>query len=409
MANLDFEDKEKRITESMQHLNCVKAERDFYTNLIELAKESLRVHPLQKLSKCRPCSFNGLTHVSFDFAQQVHVPNLPDQPGPIFFLTPYKLGLFGINNEAAQIQINYIIPECSQTGKGANTVISLLHHFLDNFTLGEDNLYLHADNCVGQNKNNCVMAYLCWRVIVGLNKTINISFLPVGHTKFSPDGGFGIIKSKFRRNEVCCAADMVECIENSTPITKMNRAQLVGNEAGEMFVNTYDWTKKFKEFKTIPSIKRYHHFSFSCEKEKFVQCKEYTTSDYVNFCLLNTKCNPSSEVLSLIEPEGLSTDRQWYLYETIRPLVPTRAQDIICPKPVSLRHTFAQTRSKNARESSKKKSDSVEDVEGVSTHKRKPQCCSYCHKTGHINRVINGVPACPDRRNQSATDDESDN
>ena len=42
------------------------------------------------------------------------------------------------------------------TGEGANTIISRAHHYLANHGLGEANLFLHADNCVGQNKNNTV-------------------------------------------------------------------------------------------------------------------------------------------------------------------------------------------------------------------------------------------------------------
>ncbi len=54
-------------------------------------------------------------------------------------------------------QVNYLIGEASDTGKGANTVISLLHHFLGHHALGEVELKLHSDNCFGQNKNNMVL------------------------------------------------------------------------------------------------------------------------------------------------------------------------------------------------------------------------------------------------------------
>ena len=47
--------------------------------------------------------------------------------------------------------------EADDTGKGANTVISFLHHFLHHHGLGESELAFHADNCTGQNKNNTVL------------------------------------------------------------------------------------------------------------------------------------------------------------------------------------------------------------------------------------------------------------
>jgi hypothetical protein len=153
LSNLDDDAKIKRVQASMTHLQQVKVEREVYTEAIEHAPASLKIHPTKLLATYELCSFDGMTHISFDFAQQVHIPHFPHQPGPIFFLTPYKLGIFGINNEAARSQFNYIIPETVQTGKGANAVvISLVHHYLSNYSLDETDLYIHADNCVGQNK-----------------------------------------------------------------------------------------------------------------------------------------------------------------------------------------------------------------------------------------------------------------
>ena len=52
-------------------------------------------------------------------------------------------------------QVNYLIDEAVNTGKGANSIISMLHHYLEHHSLGESDLTLHADNCSGQNKNRC--------------------------------------------------------------------------------------------------------------------------------------------------------------------------------------------------------------------------------------------------------------
>ena len=97
-----------------------------------------------------------------------------------------KCGIFGVSCEATSNQINYLINESDDVGKGANATISLVHHYLQNHSLKEKHL-LHADNCVGQNKNNMVVQYLAWRVIAGLSETIELSFMLVGHTKFAPD------------------------------------------------------------------------------------------------------------------------------------------------------------------------------------------------------------------------------
>lgn len=50
-------------------------------------------------------------------------------------------------------QANYLIPESVDVGKGSNLIVSLFHHYLENFSSGEKTMYTHADNCGGQNKN----------------------------------------------------------------------------------------------------------------------------------------------------------------------------------------------------------------------------------------------------------------
>ena len=55
---------------------------------------------------------------------------------------------------------------------------------------------LHADNAVGQNKNNTMMQCLCWR-ITGKRLKITISFMIAGHTKFAPDRFLGLLKKSY--------------------------------------------------------------------------------------------------------------------------------------------------------------------------------------------------------------------
>ena len=69
-------------------------------------------------------------------------------------------------------------------GKGANATVSMIDHYLANHGQKEDHLHLHAESCVGQNKNNCLIQYLLCRVMLG-HKTAVLSFMLPGHTKFA--------------------------------------------------------------------------------------------------------------------------------------------------------------------------------------------------------------------------------
>ena len=82
------------------------------------------------------------------------------------------------------LQINYLIDEAVNVGKGAIAIISMLNHFFATYGPRERVVHLHADNCEGQNKSCYMMYYLMWHVLTGLHNEITISFLLVGHTKF---------------------------------------------------------------------------------------------------------------------------------------------------------------------------------------------------------------------------------
>ena len=131
------------------------------------------------------CTLTTTMHYSFDFAQQVHIPSNPMQPRPIYFKTLRKCAIFGVMCKAIPWQVNYLVDEASDVGKGANTTISYVHHYFKNHGLGETSAHLHADNCSRQNKNNYFMWYLAWRTILQLHYSIRYSFLIAGHQIWS--------------------------------------------------------------------------------------------------------------------------------------------------------------------------------------------------------------------------------
>ena len=90
------------------------------------------------------------------------------------FKTPRKCGIFGVCIEGSNTQLSYLIDEAHTCGKGVNSIVSMIHHYLQHFIHSEENIRLQADNCVGQ---NTMVGYLAWRVMVGLSRSCELSFM----------------------------------------------------------------------------------------------------------------------------------------------------------------------------------------------------------------------------------------
>lgn len=231
----------------------------------------------------------------------------------------------GLHTILLTIQINYLIDEASATGKSANTVISLLHHFFSTHSFGESSVHLHADNCSGQNKNRHVIAYLMWRVLTSRHKQITLSFLIVGHTKFSPDTCFGMIKRLYRRTFIGCLDDIAKVVSKSSVV---NEPQLVGAQDGSTIVPMYDWATYFDGNTTkVSGIKKYQHFRFTSEHPGVVYLKTSQGATEKEFSVLKKHHDLLESFPRLITPAGLSPERQLYLYEKIHEF---------CPEEVSL-------------------------------------------------------------------------
>ena len=278
-ANLPESQKAEVVKEQEAHLRMAAGERDFYKSCCKATKDDLLEH-LQDIDfseKRAACSLEGTVHYSYDYAQQLHYPADPYQPGPIYFKTPRKCGLFGVCCEAIPRQVNFLIDEVVLTGKGANSTISYVHYFFERHGLGETFAQIHADNCRAQNKNNAFMWYYLWRVMTGLHHTINYNFLLAGQTKFAPDWCFGLAKQRTRRTFISSLFDIARAIEDSATV---NTAELAGLHNGTVLIPTYDWMSYFETFfKKIPHLKTYHHFRFDKDFPGTVFCKQYWSSE----------------------------------------------------------------------------------------------------------------------------------
>ena len=142
------------------HLRQAKMEREYYNSQVKAVVAAWK-SPNPRIA-----------NYSYDFMQQIHYLYNAQQTGPEYFKMTRKRGLFGVCNDGIQQMVLYLVDEAANPGKGADCVISLLHHYLAQYGQGEKSVYMHADNCVAQNKNNANVQYLLWRVLTGKHWTL---------------------------------------------------------------------------------------------------------------------------------------------------------------------------------------------------------------------------------------------
>ena len=108
-------EKKISVTENyLTHLSRAKEERNYYNNNIIRAVEDGKRNPNKTKTQISFKSFEGSAHITYDWAQNVHVPYSPQQVGTLFFKSPRKVHLFGVCNTGNfphTEQTNYVIDE----------------------------------------------------------------------------------------------------------------------------------------------------------------------------------------------------------------------------------------------------------------------------------------------------------
>lgn len=181
----------KLLSEWRDRIELAQDECQFYNTCAVKAKDATEVEGDEL----------EFSHMTFGFSENFALPYHARQPGPVYFKVMLRINDFGVMNEGLQKQHHYLYTEAQCIGSdnskshGPNNVVSMIHYYLTT-TSHSRVLHFHCDNCGAQNKNKSVMAYMAWRILVGLEHRITVSFMVVGNTRCAVDGGIRLAKKK---------------------------------------------------------------------------------------------------------------------------------------------------------------------------------------------------------------------
>lgn len=274
-----------------------------------------------------------ISHFSFDFAQNLTLPQCSDQPGYLYFRSLRNVYLFGIVDESKNVQSNYLVDE-AEMAKGANEVVSMLWHYLQNHKKTiTTKLVLNADNTVGQNKNNTLMRFLAWLCATKFVSEIEIKFMVVGHTHFLVDANFGHIKRQYQRSNAYTIEHLSDIVMKSA---NSNEAVILTH------TNIFNFTIALSEyFVSIPKIASKYYFKFTSKKPWLVDVKSNIDDDWEEVSLIKKSISIKEKTIILdrirnlkcLPPIGISNDKKVDFYDKVRAFVPEEFKNILCPKP----------------------------------------------------------------------------
>jgi len=322
---------EDEVTAWSDHVTHAKEAREVYRKEIALAKQGFA----DFIAGCKtPKEY--IPHATFDFAQNLGLPQLANQPQDLYFVSQRSVQLFSIRDDGANIQYNFLYDE-GDGGKGGNYVSSMLTLFLLDLSkqFKTRSVLLNADNCCSQNKNNIVLWTLELFIMLGIFDHIELKFLVKGHTHCTVDGGHGLIKKEWRKRDVFSIQQAKEVIEECS---NTQRAIIISSK------EFYDWSSLLAPyFQKLPGISFQQEFKFHKDHFGIVSYRNCHGSEWQSYSLLKSKSRKLPKAFSSIEsiknrlnvlkPPGIQAKKQWDLFKKLRKYVPDEFKDELCPGP----------------------------------------------------------------------------
>lgn len=313
------------------HVTRAKEARNVYKAELEAAHKGYT-----DMLTNRNNALDYVPHATFDFAQDLGLPQLSNQPQELYFSSQRSIRVFSVKDDGSGIQYNFLYDE-GNGGKGSNYVGSMLVLFL--LDLGRQfnirRVLLNADNCGAQNKNNTVLWILELLVMLDIFEHIELKFLVKGHTHCSVDGGHGLIKKAWRKQNVFSIQQAKKVIEESA---HTQRAMILSPK------EFFDWSSLLSRyFRKFPGISSQQEFEFDKNRFGRIRYRRRHSQKWQSYRLFKRKDLTLPEELSSIEgikkhlqfmePPGIPLKKQWNLFKKLRKYVPEELKEELCPKP----------------------------------------------------------------------------
>ena len=178
-----------------EHTAFITKERIAY----QLKKDRARLHP----SECCSIIIDGADESAFGLPHFTTTPK--SQRGHAL-----KVKLVGLLHHKIDNKL-YLYTMTQEHQTGANHIIETLHRFLNSKRAEgplPPKLYIQLDNCSRENKNRYFMSYCEMLVASLVFDSVEIGFLPVGHTHEDVDQAFSQTSARLRVHNAITLSDM---------------------------------------------------------------------------------------------------------------------------------------------------------------------------------------------------------
>ena len=324
--------------------------------------------------------------LTMDMSQNGTVPSLgADQCGDFYYMSPLIEYIFGICNNATHFMDCYIWGE-GTAARGADNIVSCLNTYLTKYGVVNGTklkeLVIIADNCAGQNKNNCVIQYLCWLVEAGWCGSVVLFFLVKGHTKNECDSKFNCLKIGTRGVNIFTEAGLDAAYRKGNQKTISLTRIAAGDNVWRGY--TSGLANLYRKMESGQLMKN-HIFTFGGDNrfQTTISRQLYRDADKIEYDLrrpmtvktaLFTEAQRAAAVrdlnsnLLILPPPGLSAIKENDLHAKVGKLAPEHCKGQY-PKPSAKAKATDQTRKKAKSEKAKeKKKNKLEQIESHNIH-----------------------------------------